>query len=296
MKLLLFLVFALPCWATWTAVAKNSHTCSNATNTCNLTVTSTGTNHVILIGVHYVSSGGQLTISSVSGGGSYTAPAGCASYLASQIIGAACAYTLASTSGATTITVNLSANVSNAWDIDAREYSTTSTAAFDVVGTSQPASSATPAGVTLSLTGTNDVIFQLATTVNAVTAVNSPWSATLETQNGNGYADSINTGSGTAPTWTCSSSSLSVMAAIAIKEAAGADQLMSAMNKPTNTPIFQPIGILVYFRRRRDYIRAWIQRRLRKPCLLDWMHPDGSPVFEEAPKELVKIYKQEHGG
>ena len=71
---------------------------------------------------------------------------------------------------------------------------------------------------------------------------------------------------------------------------------LTAMFNPTNTPVFQRVGIISYFRRRRDYLRAWILRRLRKPCLLDLMNPDGSPVFEEdlPLKELVEIYKKEH--
>ena len=65
--------------------------------------------------------------------------------------------------------------------------------------------------------------------------------------------------------------------------------------RTSNIPVFRRFGILTYFRRRRDYIRAWIQRRMRKPCLLDWMHPDGTPVFEQPDQqELVKIYKREH--
>ena len=39
--------------------------------------------------------------------------------------------------------------------------------------------------------------------------------------------------------------------------------------QPQSTPVFQKVGIISYFRRRRYYIRAWIQRRRLKP-LLDW--------------------------
>lgn len=42
-----------------------------------------------------------------------------------------------------------------------------------------------------------------------------------------------------------------------------ADQVMSAMNWPTNTPLFQPLGLLVYF------VRSWIRRRRRRACLID---------------------------
>jgi hypothetical protein len=175
--------------------------CPASSSTCSVTVASTGSGHLIVVGMGY-GNGTQVTLSSVSGGGTYTVCTGCPGFDAAGL-GTVMGYTLSSTSGATTITLNLSAAVggSEAW---AREYSCTNGAlSYDTAGTHDNSTATTSAtGATLTLTGTNDAIVQsVASGGSGVTAISAPYT-TLDTPGGDGVANLLNTTSGAAPTWT----------------------------------------------------------------------------------------------
>lgn len=229
--LLLLLLCSLPSWATWTVVQhKISGACTASSSTCAVTVTSTGTGNVIVIGMAIASN--VEAIVSVSGGGTYSHPAGC-NGTSGSTFGTDCAYTLASTSGTTSITVTRTDATTHTWRVAATELSFTSGPVSVDSGSPQTRTQTTavtnPAGVTLTLTGSNDAIYQmiLSTTPSAIT---SPYSTNVDFSGPGGFAVSINTVSGTAPTWTTASSA-AALSAIAFTEtaASGCSNLIALM-------------------------------------------------------------------
>jgi hypothetical protein len=212
---LLVVLFTTPAWATFTLVqAKVNGSCASAN--CNVTVTSTGAGHSIIVGVVMNS---NVTISGVIGGGTYT------------LCGANCqkgngttgftdmAYTLSSTSGTTTIEIDLSAGssgVAYAW-----ELSSTSTITFDVGNSILQTTNCTSCtGASLTLTGSNDFIAAIASCGGTCSAV-TPYTADNAFTAGDGQAHSLNTSSGTAPTWTQSPTNPIALASLALKDAGG---------------------------------------------------------------------------
>ena len=143
--------------ANFTAASQNC-------TTCTLTIPSTGSGHLL-----FIEAGDEsfTHITSVSGGGSWVVPTGsnsCQAQLAiaSQNNAASCAYALSSTSGTTSITVTMSGGAATnfaVWEV------ATNTGAFvldtqaSVINNSN---SFYPTGPALTLSGKNDVIFQLA--------------------------------------------------------------------------------------------------------------------------------------
>jgi hypothetical protein len=215
------LLLSCPAWATWAVVQHTSNTCTTASQTCNIAVSSTGTGNVIVIGIGIASNAEQIV--SVSGGGTYTHPATACHSADGTTRGADCAYTLASTSGTTTITVTRTDATSFGWNASATEYSFTSGPVSLDTGTPQVRDQTTtvtgPAGVTLTLSGTNDAIYQMIEGT-APTAVTSPYSTNQNFSANLGAASSINTVSGTAPTWT-QTSAKAALSAIAFTETGG---------------------------------------------------------------------------
>lgn len=206
---LALLCLSCPAWATWTVVqhALLSSNCTATSNTCALTVSSTGSGHLIIVGMGIGAVGEYITGIS-DGGSTYVVNSGnlagnaCAGQDAGAPYGSDCGYTLSSASGETTITVTRTDATSYLWRISATEYSfTASSIAFDVVGNrDQSTNTTSPAGVTLSLTGSNDAIYQLDSTgspsaISALYTV-SDFAAHL------GAASCYSSCTGTAPTWT----------------------------------------------------------------------------------------------
>ena len=212
---------ALPAFATWSLVQHPTKaTCSGSS--CAITVSSTGSNHVAIITVQ-LNTSSSVVISSVSGGGTWTHPAGCQQADAGGADVDA-AYTLATSSGATSITVNLSATGGSNWSMGFEEASLTGTPSFDKCGVRDQSSSTTnPVGVSLSITGTNDFIVQSVRWGGTITCpMNSnPSGATYnspcDAPGGNGIAGAINATTGNAPTWSSDNNS-GPMNAIAIAE------------------------------------------------------------------------------
>jgi len=129
-------------------------------------------------------------------------------------------YTLNSASGATSITLTLSAAVSTTWAACIREYSSTASGvAIDTSGNrDQSTAAANPAGVGLTLTGSNDLIVQFVACAGSCSGISAGYS-NGDFPNNNGVADALNTSSGTAPTWTATSGR-AALGALAFKETA----------------------------------------------------------------------------
>ena len=105
---LLFCLFANPSFATFTMVQHDSlvPTCSDSQH-CNITVTSTGSGNLLVLEITTES---NVTVSSLSGGGSWVVPSNCQALDNGWPLMIQCAYVLSSTSGATTISVVFSSS------------------------------------------------------------------------------------------------------------------------------------------------------------------------------------------
>jgi hypothetical protein len=214
--LLALLLLAHPASATWALVSSTTST-SNTGTSCNLTITSTGAGHLIVV-IPTSTSTSQLSISSISGGGTYTiCNSGCQDFdstLGGGVDGIA--YVLSSTSGVTSITCTLSGSASATYEIEYEFSYTASSIALDTDGTRTDTSgNGTFAGVTLSPTGSNDVLLQACYPTNTATAITT-YTGTFP--GGIGFGRLLNSTSGTAPTWTVSSGGRAAMAAIAFTE------------------------------------------------------------------------------
>jgi len=225
--LVVLLLATSPAWATFTLVQHvNNRACagSGSITTCNLTVTSTGSGHVIVIAVGL--GGASKSITSVSGAGTYTH---CTTCTATDSNGESSdmSYTLNSSSGVTTITVNFSSTAQNSAAVEMWELSFTgSSVQFDVGNNIDNSTNTNRGGASLTaLTGTNDALFQCifaGSTVVTVTAINGAYTTgdfgTVAAGNGTGFAVAINSATGTAPTWTFSGNARSAGSGLAISE------------------------------------------------------------------------------
>jgi hypothetical protein len=134
----------------------------NCSPTCSITVPSTGSNHLLFL----ESADEAFThITSVSGGGSWVVPTGANTCqiqfaISSQNNANSCAYVLSSTSGTKSISVTMSGSASTAflfWEI----ATTTGSFVLDAHGSAiNNTTSFFNNGPTLTLTGSNDVIFE----------------------------------------------------------------------------------------------------------------------------------------
>lgn len=185
-------------------------------NTQNLTVTSTGSGHLLVV-LAANDNGTANYLTGVTGGGTWVVPS--SAQISDVNWGAlSCAYVLASASGATTISLTYGATTghytANFW-----EYSFTgSSVSLDKIGTVDQGFAASPQlGVALTLTGTNDVILQASKNNNDLSSISSPY-GNFQHLLGVGVADSENTVSGTAPSWSMTGSSRLGGMAIAFSE------------------------------------------------------------------------------
>jgi hypothetical protein len=214
--LLALLLLAHPASATWALVSSTTST-TNTGTTCSMTVTSTGAGHLIVV-IPTSTSTSQLSISSISGGGTYTiCNSGCQDFdstLGGGVDGIA--YVLSSSSGVTAITCTLSGSASQTYEIEYEFSYTTSTISKDTNSTRTDTSGNTTfAGVTLSPSGSNDVLIQACYPTNVATAI-STYSGTFP--GGIGFGRLLNSTSGTAPTWTVNTGGRAAMGAIAFTE------------------------------------------------------------------------------
>jgi hypothetical protein len=184
---------------------------------CAVTTATTGTGNLLYVGMSTSNSG--ITISSISGGGTWVHPGSCS---ASEPTGGGgssdVAYMLSSTSGTTTVSVTLS-GAPGAVVITFAEVAYGGSMALDVCGTRvQPTAATSVAGVALTLTGTNDIMFQVVNPAGSCSSVSGSYTAWFNAGAGSAYL--LNTTSGTAPTWTCTSGT-AALSAIAFKESSG---------------------------------------------------------------------------
>jgi hypothetical protein len=212
---------------TWTLVQHPINATSCNSTSCSITVSSTGSGH---LGVIWIISqnGTGSSISSVSGGGTWVVPSPGTSACSNNTIGASlCAYNLSLSSGVTSISITTNGFMFDSV-IEFLEYSWTgggsatldtqsSTAGTGVFNTSWP-------GQSLTLSGSSDVIVQgISLSDGPCSSITSPYTNPADftaSSAGTGWlgiGGSINTSSGSAPTWSCSSTELESTGAIAFK-------------------------------------------------------------------------------
>jgi len=193
------------------AMPGNSSTIS-CSPTCNLTVPSTGSSHLLFL-VEIDQSGVNNYMTGVTGGGTWVVPSACRSGRATANGEISCAYVLSSTSGATTLQVTMNSNSTSLfayWEISRSVGSFVLDAGSATVNTAI-ASGVIP-GVALTLSGTNDVIFQMSAMEGGVQGCtlypynfNAPGNFSGKLIAGPDYYAAalmnLNTVNGTAPTW-----------------------------------------------------------------------------------------------
>jgi hypothetical protein len=179
---------------------------ANCTPSCTLTIPSTGSGHLLYLEVGDIN---NAHIVSISSGGTWVIPSGsnsCAIVLSpNQAL--SCGYVLSSTAGATSLNLTMSGSGAIAYAV--WEIATTSGSfALDTQGSTQnPATGFNPRGQALTLTGTNDVIFQSIFSPGGTSSVTLYPMGYINGQgqlffnNQAGLAALLNTTNGAAPEW-----------------------------------------------------------------------------------------------
>ena len=191
-------------------------TCAS-TSPCTLTVTSTCSG---CIGVLWESNNSSTNfISTVTGAGSWSVPAGCQSGNNTLVEAESCAYNLSESAGTTSIVITMASGPSQNAIVYYEFNISSGTPSLDTSGTAARTSfSTTQAGPTLTLSGTNDLIVQenVSGTGNA-TAITAPYGYLNSDEAKMGTAAATNTASGTAPNWTMPGSDSTLVGALAIQ-------------------------------------------------------------------------------
>jgi hypothetical protein len=218
--LLILILLSLPSWATFTFIGFNGNSaCGNASTTCDVTVTVTADN-VLILAITEDSATGGTAITGVTGGCAVSWQL-CPSCYSQDTNSRAAdiAYCLSSAAGTSTVTVTRAQVGSVGWVAVVQKFSHTGTVSFDTSGNRQQTTATTShAGVTLTPTGANDLIVQVMRVGSgAINSITSPYTIATSVNQG-GFAYSVNTVDGAAPTWTSGSSVRSALSAIAIKE------------------------------------------------------------------------------
>jgi len=187
-------------------------------------LTSTGAGHVLIAMAGYGSLS-SITVSGVTAGACSASWVHCPSCHGNdassgkQVDGWYC---LNSASGITNITFTLSATQSGgpSWNAYVFELSSTTTFVIDSTNSVDDSTTCTVcAGVTLTLTGSNDAIMQVyGAGSSAPSSISSPYVFQNAGSGTSSNASLINSGSGTAPNWTSSVTGKGAGGAIAIKE------------------------------------------------------------------------------
>lgn len=141
-----------------TLVGQLSQSCSAAG--CSLTIPSTTAGNLIFI--HQLdSSGNEISSVSDAGADTFSVPAGCAIIVTGLNESQSCAYTLSVTGGTTSLTVKMAATTGTNSFAIYEFHRQSGSWVNDFVGSQQNGHTATPAGVSLTLTGANgDVAIQ----------------------------------------------------------------------------------------------------------------------------------------
>jgi hypothetical protein len=231
MRKLFCLIVLLLCsqaWGTITVVQSHvdtSQVSCSAGACAGMTVTSTGSGHTGVVAVTTDVTGDQIStitcnVSCPNWTTSHSSPVCAGSDTAGSASTDIAYYNGTLPSGVTTITVTLtSATTASSVDRAFIELSFTgSSLVFDTCGnrTNTPAS-ANYAGVALTLTGTNDYIFQVGRPSTGITACSAGWTSPNTFVAGDAYCGKNNTNAGTAVTYTVTSST-GALSALAMKE------------------------------------------------------------------------------
>lgn len=216
----LLLCFALTCsaCATSTLGHNNSGSTSISSGGTAVTITSVPSGNSVMGEIAWNTSGRSLSSCSATSS-TCVVVAGCHGSLAAA--GATdCFYILATGATITSVTLTASVTTTGGWYVS--DYSTNAgPMVFDTSCTSQPASSATPAGCSLTLTGTNVVFMAAIACANTCSGAVAGWTNVIYVS-GEGFADNQNTNSGTGPTWAMSPAGTSIVYGFALKESGGA--------------------------------------------------------------------------
>lgn len=205
----------------WTLVQSQFHdtaghgtggTCTSNTPNCNITVTSTGSGHLLVISAG--TSASSITISSVSSTNNTWTLCG-ANCQANNSSGSVdMAYVVNSSSGDTSITVNLSAS-SGFILVTFEEYAWSgSSISFDTAGNITYASCTSCSGPNLTLAGSNEVMVSSQATANSSSVPGGCWT------NPNNDASTVgcmNTALGTGAPWTQTPAGAAAVNQIAFK-------------------------------------------------------------------------------
>lgn len=196
---------------TWSLVQSATNASCMASTICTVSVSALGSGNVVVVGAFGGGGTAGSTITVTDGGSTYHYPAAATFYDATQNAWIDGAYTLASTAGGTSVVVN-PAGAPNAWVASVREYHYTgATPTFDVAGQNSDNTVSNPkSGPTLTLAGTNDLIYEFGTSFfQSISSISSPYNTSpdiISAFSSGGFvgAGAINVSSGTAPTTTLS--------------------------------------------------------------------------------------------
>jgi hypothetical protein len=200
----------------FTAVQTVTGFTGSSVTTIDLTVAATGSGNLLVLQVKDSNGGNYVTSVTTGCSGAWVAPSSSQQSNSGNSVSGS--YCLSSASGVTSITINF--NNARPYHYVFYEVSDTAghTPSLDPsggIGTSTYTSTTNPPGVALTLTGTNDAIFQvIAVSSGSVTGISSPY-GNFNSLGGDGYGDSLNTTSGAAPTWTNATASIGSTSAFA---------------------------------------------------------------------------------
>jgi hypothetical protein len=217
----LALLVALPAHATWTLVDANTcnTSCSSGT-TCTVSMNTNTVAGNVLVAAYIGNANSSMTNMT---GGTFLHCSSCKGGTSGTDF-IDMGGTLSATGGNGTITVTISPT-SSSWAICVSEWHSNTTYAVDTQATHLDSACTTCAGPALTLTGSNDLIVQLAGCTNtcATSATAgfigaSPWTDPAQAPGGSGWGAAINQASYTAPNWSQNTSGAVQVSAWAFKE------------------------------------------------------------------------------
>lgn len=197
---LIIAALSLQALATCTQVQHAVNTaCSSGSATCNITTSATGSGNAIVAWFTNNNAAGQ-SITGVTGGGTYSHCTNCTGSDTTATLSTDIFYTLSSSSGSTTTTVTRSAT-GQAWKAGMVEVSGTSLA-LDFSNNIDNSTGANPQnGVTPTIGGTNDCMFQIAAGGGTITSVGVYTKVDPGTNQGIAFAQLLNSTSTSPPTF-----------------------------------------------------------------------------------------------
>lgn len=205
----------------WTELHHTTATNLSCMTTCSLTISSTTANSGQLLVSAFQGGTTNEYITTVTGAGTWTCPAG--SRLSQSGTGAVSAcYNLASTAGVTSLSLTAQVSGSN-YRVVQYEFSWSgSTIIFDLTSTVHTVTCGTTcSGVNLALTGTRDAAAQyivLNTSSAGPSAITAPYGNLDNSQTFTGFSDATNVYSGNVqPNWTLPATNDAVKGAIALR-------------------------------------------------------------------------------